>query len=1061
MKASGGIVCTGVIDGDNGYSTVVVQLFRRSATALDDNDRPNGTLTYNFSSGILRNSRGQTSGNGFNGWSQTVPAADSGTTLYVTMATARSLDSEDEILSNEWSTPTEYVVDGMNSAPVVIYKRSAGQPTDKPADGCEYTFATGVLSGTLNGWSTEIPAHNGYPCWVRHATAANYTDKDTINASEWSDPAVKFVEDGKDAVQLTIDNQHEDFLYDGNNLVAPNGGATAPLHLYDGPTEKTSEVSEWRINDTDNDAEANWKTSVNTNANASINTSTGVLTISGLIAGSVKIRVRAKYKNLPYYSEFTGNKTNQDKYDIILTPNSIAYNNANYQTQRIQVSATGIGMGGTKLTPSINLGQGSDNLRVFWSYVTIVNGNTVIGTPQRLLSNPYKDVTADECSANVGIYFELRWYNNPSAQDSSTDYRICDYETIEIAKVTNGSQGPQGEQGPQGDNGDDALYTVDEYARSNSRASYAPQNIDRYAFSNNSPIDNQPGWGSPAPSATDNYPYIWKRSIVYNPNTGEYDQSTLTYVCLTGRDGQQGQQGDTIWEAKAYKAIRGSIGSDKPTVLGSAQSPITPQTTDFGNYWQSTPPTKPSKQISGYTLKEVSTTSGMTSFGSNGSYILYGNGIHNGLIRKRVEFTAAAATRIKITVMPSSESYDRAYVGNLDQSYSTAMLTTSGSTEVSAEVAISAGTHYFEIAYSKDSSVNTGNDLAAFQFVEAVGGRIYVSVATVENGIIAASPGWSTPVPFDGEDGQRGGEGLQGCVIRTSEWKSGVDYCNDEGDDEVEIGYIDVVAIENSSAAEGYDFYRCKSSHTASNTNKPGSGSSWSTYWEALEDVGPIYTSFLVAKNAFIKFGTGNQFVITDSSGKIKAGMKGDGNIRMWAGSSANMSDITSGSNNDNPVNDSPFQVYNDGSVKMTNADVAGTIRATNLFRKVCFVSDEGAYSTGGSNTGSADLVFLVPTGSSKWTYNQTSKGTVYIPNPEDYQGKTIEIRHTLAPSGSDQARIMTTDESTHFILGIYYSNGSFTTSSYNSSIMIDYNTTVVLQSVKIGSTWYWLKIET
>ena len=444
MKASGGIVCSGVIDGDNGYSTVVVQLFKRSATALGNNDRPNGTLIYNFSSGILSNSRGETSGTGFNGWSQTAPSATFGTKLYVTMATARSLDATDEILSNEWSTPSEYVADGMSCAPIIIYKRAASQPTDKPADGCVYTFATGVLSGTLNGWSTQIPAHDGNPCWVRHATAASSSTTDTINASEWSDPAVKLAEDGKNAIRLAIDNEHEDFLYDGSTLVAPSGGATAPLHLYDGPTDKTSSVSEWRINDTNNDAEANWKTSVNTNADASINTSTGVLTISGLKSASAKIRVRAKYNNKPYYAEFTGNKTNQDKYDIVLTPNSIAYNSANYQTQRIQVSASGIGIGGTKLSPSISWNQNSGNLRVFWSTVSIDNnGSTVIGTPTRLTSS-YKDVTGEMCSANVGIYFELRWYNNSSAQDSSTDYRVCDYETVEIAKVTNGNQGDPG-----------------------------------------------------------------------------------------------------------------------------------------------------------------------------------------------------------------------------------------------------------------------------------------------------------------------------------------------------------------------------------------------------------------------------------------------------------------------------------------------------------------------------------------------------------------------------------------------------------------------------------------
>jgi hypothetical protein len=174
---------------EDGVNSAVVPLYRRSATALTDSDRPTDKLTYTFSTGAL-------SGSGFNSWSQTIPAAEAGTKLYVIMATARSTTDTDEISANEWSTPVEYVADGMNSAPVVIYKRDDGiGSNDKPSNGCTYTFSTGALSGTLNGWSTQIPNSNGKPCWVRHATAVSNTNTDTINASEWSS-ATKLVENG-------------------------------------------------------------------------------------------------------------------------------------------------------------------------------------------------------------------------------------------------------------------------------------------------------------------------------------------------------------------------------------------------------------------------------------------------------------------------------------------------------------------------------------------------------------------------------------------------------------------------------------------------------------------------------------------------------------------------------------------------------------------------------------------------------------------------------------------------------------------------------------------------
>lgn len=202
MKASGGLVCQGVIDGENGkngYNAVAVPLYRRSSSELNDGNRPSGTLTYTFSTGKLTGPSSY-----FNGWSQNIPTASANTKLYVIMAVARSQSDTDDIAASDWSTPVEYVADGMNSAPVFIYKR-AESVSDKPANGAVYTFATGVLAGTLNGWSTNIPAtdNNHYPCWVRQAMAISRNTTDVINASEWSN-ATKLVEDGDDAVMYDI-----------------------------------------------------------------------------------------------------------------------------------------------------------------------------------------------------------------------------------------------------------------------------------------------------------------------------------------------------------------------------------------------------------------------------------------------------------------------------------------------------------------------------------------------------------------------------------------------------------------------------------------------------------------------------------------------------------------------------------------------------------------------------------------------------------------------------------------------------------------------------------------
>ncbi len=225
---SGGITVTGMIDGtngENGFNNAVVQLFRRYAPtqANPTPALPTGTLTYTFSTGVLSGASAN-----FNEWSQSIPdvSGNDGTKLFVTMATASSQGATDDIIVdssatppvNEWSTPVEYVADGMAYATITIYKRSATQPesSDKPDDRAKYYFKTvgsglsqikaytlvAPEGGSLNGWSTDIPSTNADhdPCWVRRATAVakNTDDYDEIRQGEWSDPAAKLVEDGED-----------------------------------------------------------------------------------------------------------------------------------------------------------------------------------------------------------------------------------------------------------------------------------------------------------------------------------------------------------------------------------------------------------------------------------------------------------------------------------------------------------------------------------------------------------------------------------------------------------------------------------------------------------------------------------------------------------------------------------------------------------------------------------------------------------------------------------------------------------------------------------------------
>lgn len=231
---SGSFRVNTIEDGENGYSTVIVQLFRRSSSALTDSDRPQDTLTYTFSTGVLS---GTTAA--FNGWTQSIPAPADNTKLYIIMATASSQGTTDTIAASEWSTPVEYVADGLNSATVNIYKRAASiDSTDKPTTSCTYTFASGSLSGTLNGWTTEIPSStNELPCWVRRATAVGRGTTDTIGTDEWSD-ASKLVVDGTSPWIADLDNEMDSVACDSNWHPVTSQTITTNISLYYGSTLK-------------------------------------------------------------------------------------------------------------------------------------------------------------------------------------------------------------------------------------------------------------------------------------------------------------------------------------------------------------------------------------------------------------------------------------------------------------------------------------------------------------------------------------------------------------------------------------------------------------------------------------------------------------------------------------------------------------------------------------------------------------------------------------------------------------------------------------------------------
>ena len=168
-----------------------------------------------------------------------------------------------------------------------------------------------------------------------------------------------------------------------------------------------------------------------------------------------------------------------------------------------------------------------------------------------------------------------------------------------------------------------------------------------------------------------------------------------------------------------------------------------------------------------------------------------------------------------------------------------------------------------------------------------------------------------------GDKGDQGVQGIQGCIIRSSEWASGVTYRNDE-DLTSGTRYIDIVMVRNNSAVDGWDVYKCIKTHTSSSSITYAN----TTYWTELSNVGPIYTSLIISKNASLAFVQGNELLIKDANNNVVAGLTGGSSkeagttpVRIWAGGSVPGS--------------APFRVDQEGNLVASKANITGTISAT------------------------------------------------------------------------------------------------------------------------------------
>ena len=275
-----------------------------------------------------------------------------------------------------------------------------------------------------------------------------------------------------------------------------------------------------------------------------------------------------------------------------------------------------------------------------------------------------------------------------------------------------------------------------------------------------------------------------------------------------------------------------------------------------------------------------------------------------------------------------------------------------------------------------------------------------------------------------GDKGDQGVQGIQGCIIRDSEWTTGVTYRNDEA---LTIGtrYIDIVMVRNNSAVDGWDVYKCIKTHTSSSSITYTN----TTYWTELSNVGPIYTSLIIAKNASLDFVQGNELIIKDSNNNVVAGLTGGSSkeagttpVRIWAGGGVPGS--------------APYRVNELGEFVSTKANVTGIITAT-LFYSPGSDMDNLADSEG-------NMTVNPSTQGSTFFSADGLGGTITLPPASSWNGLKLEF---VVDMTSRVAKNPDKYKATNYFCGL--------AGSYNNKTEIQMARPYVLEMKAFNNHWY------
>lgn len=244
---------------------------------------------------------------------------------------------------------------------------------------------------------------------------------------------------------------------------------------------------------------------------------------------------------------------------------------------------------------------------------------------------------------------------------------------------------------------------------------------------------------------------------------------------------------------------------------------------------------------------------------------------------------------------------------------------------------------------------------------------------------------FSTPAVF-AQLGEKGADGLQGCVIRDSEWALNTEYRNDSDvkDGSLPVRYIDVVLVRNNAVETGWDAYQCLKTHVSSSSITYAN----TQYWKKFgANVGSIFTSLIIAKNAKIQLFQGNDLLIQKNDGTVTAGMTGSNQgslVRIFAGSTY-----------ENRAS-APFRVTESGEMYATKAHIQGEIVATSGSFSGELKSATGTFTGGVVTNSNGNRIILDP--DSRQMALVSSAGNVlsrwFFYNNSGYESAAISLRN-------------------------------------------------------------------